>query len=266
MPTTIYTFTGTGNSLALARTIAGALGDAEILPIPPLSRGAGEIVPAGDVAGIVAPIYYLGLPSIVAEFTQRLAVERVAYTFAVLTLGGRRGATGLRQLDGILRRRSGRGLDAGWAVQMPGNYLPGFGPPAPEKQAALQSGGDEAARAIAGAIRERKRVPPGVAPVSGLIHRLVYPRVIASIHERDRNFTVDPSCNSCGTCVNVCPVRNISLVEGRPVWQHRCEFCLACAHFCPEHAIQLGRRTAKMGRYHHPAVSIRDMRDQQGPA
>ena len=266
MSTIIYSFTGTGNSLAIARTIAGALGDAEIVPIPPLLRGTGEIVPAGDTVGVVSPIYFLGLPSIVAEFARRLVVGRPVYTFAVLTLGGRRGGTALRQLDDILRGRSERGLDAGWAVQMPGNYLPGFGPPAPVKQAAIQAAGDEAARAIAGAIRERKRVPPGIAPVFGLIHRLVYPRSIASVHDRDRIFTVDPSCNSCGTCVNVCPVRNISLVEGLPRWQHRCEFCLACAHFCTQHAIQLGRRTAKMARYHHPAVNVTDMRDQQGPA
>ena len=44
----------------------------------------------------------------------------------------------------------------------------------------------------------------------------------------DKSFQVDAKCSGCGTCAKVCPVGNIKMVEGKPVWQHHCETCLAC--------------------------------------
>jgi MinD superfamily P-loop ATPase len=85
---------------------------------------------------------------------------------------------------------------------------------------------------------------------------MVYPRFIAGVHHADRKFTVDNRCTSCGTCVKVCPVENIRLEEGRPVWLHHCEQCMACIQLCPTEAIQAGKKTEKRGRYHHPGVTI----------
>ena len=39
MPTTIYYFTGTGNSLAVARQLAADLGDTDLVPIPKVMNG-----------------------------------------------------------------------------------------------------------------------------------------------------------------------------------------------------------------------------------
>ncbi len=55
-------------------------------------------------------------------------------------------------------------------------------------------------------------------------------------------------------------MRNIELDdEGRPIWGNRCQQCFACFHWCPEEAVQFGRRTEKQPRYHHPEVSLKDM-------
>jgi Fe-S-cluster-containing hydrogenase component 2 len=61
----------------------------------------------------------------------------------------------------------------------------------------------------------------------------------------------------------VCPVNNIIIVDGKPHWQHRCQQCLACLHYCPEIAIQYGDKTLKKGRYHHPEVSAKDLINQK---
>src|SRR5665647_2173411 len=56
MKTIIYYFTGTGNSLAVAKKIAAVLGDCELVPIALLQSTTGEITPAADRVGIVNPM------------------------------------------------------------------------------------------------------------------------------------------------------------------------------------------------------------------
>jgi len=80
-----------------------------------------------------------------------------------------------------------------------------------------------------------------------------------SIQLMDYGFYCDGKCSSCGICTRVCLVRNIKLDQGRPLWQHRCEQCFACFHWCPKAAIQFGRNTSGKKRYHHPLVELENM-------
>ena len=83
----------------------------------------------------------------------------------------------------------------------------------------------------------------------------------------DKGFRVDETCNGCGVCKTVCPCGNIAWEAERPVWQHRCEQCLACIQWCPREAIQYGRKTPGYARYHHPEIRLRDLtreRDLRG--
>jgi len=80
-----------------------------------------------------------------------------------------------------------------------------------------------------------------------------------SIKLMDNGFWCDANCNSCGTCLKVCPVNNIRIVEERLVWQHRCEQCFACLQWCPVQAIQFRQGTINGRRYHHPKVKLSDI-------
>jgi ferredoxin len=93
--------------------------------------------------------------------------------------------------------------------------------------------------------------------VFGALYRMAYP----AVPRMDRLSKADDTCTGCGVCERVCPARNVTLVEGRPVWQSRCEQCLGCLHWCPEDAIQFGGITRGRERYHHPEVSLKDMTD-----
>jgi len=62
----------------------------------------------------------------------------------------------------------------------------------------------------------------------------------------------------CQNCSRICPVKNIKIVDDKPSWQHHCEFCLACFHWCPEKAI-ISSELENTIRYHHPDVEISDM-------
>jgi ferredoxin len=265
MKTTIYYFTGTGNSLAAARKVAAVLGDCGLEPIASLKDTAGKIVPQVDRVGIVCPVYDAGVPRIMAEFVERLDLSRAGYTFAIVTMGGM-GVSALHQLNTILRKGQGRNLDAAFAVKMPGNFPPVGRPPAGENKDAILAAADKHLAEIAYTIDEGIVVPPGFSPVSSLMRCLLYPPFFKNVHDGDRNFSVSDACTSCGICAKVCPAGNITLANDRPSWQHRCELCCACLHFCPVEAIQLNvmQGTKGRGRYRHPDVSLADMKIQRG--
>jgi MinD superfamily P-loop ATPase len=76
-------------------------------------------------------------------------------------------------------------------------------------------------------------------------------------------FVPDSNCNGCGTCVQVCPMDNITLLGDKPSWGENCAFCFACLQWCPREAIQAGRITLNKKRYHHPDVKISDIVKQK---
>jgi ferredoxin len=266
MKTILYYFTGTGNSLSAAEGLCRVLGDCELVSIASVRDLPAGISPEADRVGIVTPVYFFGLPSLVAVFAGRLDLAGARYVFAVATMGGSGGSAALRQLDGILRRGpGGKGLDAGFTLRMPGNYLLMYETPQGTKQEELLRDADRRVAEIAGLVNRSHRARLAWSPLASLVHHAMYPRFIRGVHDADRKFTVDERCTSCGICAAVCPAGNIQIGEGRPSWLHRCEQCMACIHLCPAEAIQAGPKTVTRARYRNPAVQIEAlMRKRQG--
>ena len=253
MTTEILCYSGTGNSLWAARQLAAELGDTRLRlqrTLPP-----GPIHVAADALGLVFPVHIFGVPGPVRRLLDRLEVPAGAYVFAVAVNSGM-SARSLPALKAWLGRRRIR-LAAGFSIALPSNYLPWGGPGSIEEQDARFSAARVRLAEIAAVVRAGRELPVERGPfllsllLSG-IHRATGPIV----PRMDRSFRVDESCTSCGICARVCPAGNIDLREGRPVWRHRCEQCLACLHWCPEAAVQYGRNTAGRARYHHPEVTL----------
>ncbi len=265
MNTTLYYFSGTGNSLAAARKIASILGDTVLIPIASLNSGSGPVsAPEGRV-GIICPVYDMGVPVLVNEFLTRLQVSDGSYLFAVLTLGGT-GASALNMINAGLVKHAGRKLDAGFLVKMPGNFPPLSPPPTGKKCDDILAGAEKDLEVIAAKIRAETSHPPGLALFSSIIQKALYGGFSRGVRASGEKFTVSDSCTSCGICSSVCPTANITLSGGKPVWNHHCELCCGCLNFCPTQAIDLHIMfgTKGRGRYHHPSVTVADMQNQKG--
>jgi ferredoxin len=253
--TAIYYFSGTGNSLVVARTIAAKLGNTKLIPIA--REGAMEPLVGAQRVGLVFPIYVFGLPLIVTRFITKLKIPNDTYVFAVAVNGGMPCAT-LKQ-TATLFAEHGRTLSSGFAVTMVDNYTPISGAISLKKQKQRFAKAGRKVEEICGAIERRDRgVYPGWLLVNWLFSRM-YRGWVPDAPNLDKNFAVDSNCNGCGVCEKVCPVRNIKMNDRLPTWQHHCEQCFACLHWCPNHAIQYGKRTAGRTRYHHPDVAIADI-------
>lgn len=254
MKNALYYFSGTGNSLVVARKIAESLGNCEIKSIAML-RNKTEI--KGDVIGIITPIYMYNMPHIVADFISK--IKTADYIFVVYSGGGELGS-GIKATKKIFKEASVQ-LSAVFNIPMPSNYTP-FGCPSEDRRNEILGRVDQKVDDIVSIIR--KKAEHYDSGNTSFARSYLYPGPLYKmgykyISSMDRSFRWDDNCNSCGICAKVCPVENIDMQEGRPVWQGQCQQCFACLQWCPQQAIQYGKKTVGIERYHHPGVALKDM-------
>lgn len=264
----IFYFSGTGNSLHLARELKQRLQHATLVPIVSALQ-ENEYRSTAPVVGIVFPIYAFTLPPLVARFLEQADFSSAQFLFA---LASRECSSRVfRRIDRLLKGRS-RPLDACWSQTMPQNYVPTF---TMADQAAnkkmeeeLQAALDRIAPLIQA--REKQRRPwdgPLLVPFTWILFPFftwLYNKT--NYFGLEERFYTDDSCTGCGLCARTCLSGKIKMDGKQPVWQPdvACLHCLACLHYCPEQAIQLrDRKTKERGRYHHPAVTAQDIAGQK---
>ncbi len=261
MTTKIFYFTGTGNTLFVAKHIAEKLGDAAIEPI----AGAKQVIDSAvDAIGIFFPVCGWGMPKIVCDFVDGMENLQGKYIFAVCTYGGTLFAS-LKTTQARLRKK-GFDLHAGFGIRMPVNYIPVFKVLSRQKENKLLEKAKVKIARIAEVIKKRQKSKIEVwkVPIINGLLLSMNGKMIHQLFEEDKKFRVNSDCNGCGVCQKVCPVLNITMKNDRPVWNHSCQQCLACLHWCPQAAIQYGKAPANRGRYHNPEVTLQEMMNQQG--
>ena len=256
MKTTIYSYTGTGNSLWTARKLAGCLDEFNLIPIS--GHQNKSLSCNSERIGLVFPVHIWGVPPPVIKFVQCLQADPAPYVFAVAVNAGQVAAT-LIQLQELLQIKHLH-LSCGFSIDLPSNYIPWGGAISQDKQQRKLSVALEKIERIAKTVRNLEDLPPEAGPFwQNLIFSMIYRKSLPHVPRMDRSFFADEKCSTCGICEKICPARNIRMVGGKPVWQHRCEQCFACIQWCPEEAIQYGKGTRRKKRYHHPDISLKDM-------
>jgi len=255
MTTTIFCYTGTGNSLWVARLIASKLGDTEVISI---SEHSDKKIIRPEVVGLVFPVHIWGVPAPVIRFVKTLKGLQPSYMFAIAVHAGQVSNT-LIQLKRIMAENN-LDLATGFQIAMPSNYIPWGGPGPLEKQNRCFDLAREKIASITVKIQQKANLPVEKGPLwQRLLFTAIYNTSFSHVPKMDKKFWVDDKCNACEICYRVCPAGNITMREGKPVWNHRCEQCFTCLQWCPQEAIQYGKRTPEYERYHHPEISLQDI-------
>jgi ferredoxin len=262
METAIYYFTGTGNSLKVAKDLCQKLISCELIPIAKY-QGMENLVSTSDKIGFFFPLYYSGLPKIVLDFLKELDVNKSKYFFACVTSAEDLTVYPLQQIEKILRAK-GKRLNAGLLINMPNNYIIGYDITPEKAQIDFFEKANKEIDSFSEIVNTGKdNLESNLFEKDIGRSEEINKWFQGEVNNLDKYFHVDDTCNSCGICQKVCPVKNIILIDGRPQWQQRCQHCLACINFCPEKSIQFGNKTSKTGRYHHPEIKIKEIIDQK---
>ena len=251
----IFYFSGTGNSRWIARQLSKEQNEDLVFIPDALRDGTLEFCLREDEkVGFVFPVYSWAPPEIVLRFIRQLSLKgyQQHYLFFVCSCGDDTGLT--QQVFAKAVKDKGWECSSGFSVTMPNNYvlLPGFDVDSKEL--------------------ERKKLVeaiPALARINTLIGReermfscnegsfpFLKTRVINPLFNRyqmsPKHFYATDACVACKRCEKSCPMNNITIEGGKPVWGKNCTSCLACYHICPQQAVQYGKRTKDKGHYFNP--------------
>ncbi|MFW9825688.1 MAG: EFR1 family ferrodoxin [Candidatus Thorarchaeota archaeon] len=262
MGTTIYFFTGTGNSLKIARSICARLEDCELIPIAKVWKKK-NLKSGSEKVGFIFPLYYAGLPKIVYDFVNRIDLSGSSYFFTIIASAGGTIKLSFQQLEKILNSK-GKKLHLGHIILMPTNYIIAYETHSEEQQKLRFENASEQIKVISEMIKENKtNINQDILEIDFTRADRFNTKFRERVNESDKSFYADKNCTSCGICQEICPINNIIMIEGEPKWQHGCQQCLACINYCPERSIQFGSETKRTGRYHHPEIEVQDIKNQK---
>ena len=242
---TIFYFSATGNSLAVAKQIGGKL-----ISIPQVIDEPATHY-KDDVIGVIFPVFSNAPPKMVEDFLNKATFE-ANYTFAIGTYGNLPGAC-MYNVQKAAQKR-GYCFDYANSLFMLDNFLPVFEVGAEIKKLPQKNVEEMTAKIVADIKAHKKLQATASLPIRALASVL---KAVTSTEKNAQSYIVNSKCTKCGICAKVCPAKNISVTDKVHFSDH-CEGCLACVHLCPQNAIHL--KNEKSGkRWLHPDIPVSEI-------
>ena len=233
-------FSGTGNSRYILECFCKEYDlDTKIYSIE--DEAAAEAVKKARLVAFSYPVQYSTVPKIVRDYIhEHKEIWEGKYIFAIATQGlfsGDGAGMLARELE-----KCGAKVIGGLHAKMPDS----IGDVKLLKHSLEQNRdtirkSEEKARKAARLLKERRARKEGIGflpRMAGLFGQRLYFGHMTK--EYSKNLKIDPEkCVGCGVCERLCPMKNISVEEGKAVQNERCAMCYRCINRCPKQAITL---------------------------
>lgn len=251
----IFYFTGTGNSLYVAKQIGGNL-----ISISNIDDSNKKIFEE-EAIGFVFPCYSYEVPRLMSIFFKKHCFS-AQYFFVIITYGNSLGNT-LNEFDKLANKKNIK-INYFNSVLTIDNFLPLYSIENQLKKEKKKKTEEQIA-IIKNDILNRKNISLKKENIINKISK--YCLKIFNLNNNpkiDKNFRINSNCNNCRICIKICPLNNIKEKE-KIEYQHNCCFCLSCIHNCPQNAVHIKYERSKL-RYRNPNIKIEELlnkRNQQ---
>lgn len=243
----ILYFTGTGNSRYTAEMIATVIGGTTLSINEYIKTEKAGSFQSEAPYVFVCPTYAWRIPRIVEHFLETSKFRGSRKAYFVLTCGTETGnASGYAKA--LCKKKSMEFMGLA-AVVMPENYIALYDvPDRMQAQIIVQKSVPQMFK-IAEAIKNgRPLETPPVTALDKFRSAVVNPEFYRFVVSA-KGFHVTDKCSSCGKCTEMCPLNNIRLEAGKPIWGEKCTHCMACICACPQEAIEYKNNSHGKPRY-----------------
>lgn len=243
----IIYFTGTGNSKFVADFLADHLQD-DCISMNAVMKHNEQLKCRSDKPYIfVAPIYAWRFPQIVEKTMRNASLSGNQKVYCIGTMGSQTGRTD-QYVRKIVEEKDMEFMGF-TGVAMPNNYVITSVMPTVEEVDAILKNVIPKLQDICKKISSEMQLKKSDrTPLAGLLSGVVntgFSRYMVSA----KNYVVSDKCVSCRKCEQICPLNNVQMQDGKPIFGDACINCYACIHHCPVQAIDIKGKTEKHGRY-----------------
>ncbi|MDD3164486.1 MAG: EFR1 family ferrodoxin [Oscillospiraceae bacterium] len=243
----IVCFSGTGNSRYCAQLLAAQLGEELIDAFHFIRDGIRAELCSARPWIFVSPTYGWQIPRIFADFLRSSCFTGSRSAYFVMTCGSEIGNAGSALQT--LCAEKGFTYQGVLEVIMPENYIAMFPVPDESESAQIIAAARPFLEAGADCIGQETPFPARKKSAvdklkTGVVNSLFYALCVKA-----KAFYATDTCVGCGKCETVCPLNNIHLKVGKPIWGDRCTHCMACICGCPAEAIEYGKHSHGKPRY-----------------
>lgn len=257
----VFFFTGTGNSLYVAKRLSD-----NPLSIPQAIHDEKKVY-QDETIGIVCPIYGHELPKLVKQFILESSFH-ASYFFVVLTYG---------KIHGPAARLCTEFLESCKihpnyvnAIRMVDNYLPVFDMEK-ERRKECKKEIENRLSEIMTDIKLKKEFHMKTTRLDEMIHQRYLDMLRKNPLPVEKGlFYIDENCIGCGICSKVCPMGILNVINHHACFlsSKDCQMCLSCIHHCPEKAIHMKiREKNEKARYSNENIRLSEIvsaNDQTG--
>ncbi|MBR3756742.1 MAG: EFR1 family ferrodoxin [Firmicutes bacterium] len=246
----ILYFSGTGNSKHVAKKLETQLGDTALNLAYYIKNDIQKPIHSDKPWVIVVPTYGWQIPHIVANWILQTELTGCRDAYFVMTCGD---DTGNAQKYNHILCEKKNWIHKGTAtIVMPENYIALFDAPDLETSKRIVKAASRSIKKTGEYILQGGNLPKRKISLkdkikSGPVNILFY-----RLYVKAKKFCTTESCTGCGLCESLCPMNNISVKNGTPIWGKNCTHCMACICGCPMEAIEYGKISEGKVRYTCP--------------
>ena len=230
---------GTGNTKHCIEYLLQML-DKNALAVPIESDNAVQLIQEHDFIILAYPTQYSNAPIMVRDFIKsNSAIWKNKNILCMATMGAFSG-------DGAactarLLKKYGAKIAGGLHIHMPDSVCDvKLLKKSIEENRVIIKRADVKLRITADNIKKGKYPRDGLnifCHIAGLFgQRLWFYGKTTKYSDR---LKISDACTGCGTCAKICPMKNISMQNGKPYADNKCTMCYRCISLCPNKAITL---------------------------